>query len=205
MIAGLHVYVFLHGKDFSNRAAAAVRLPGMRPGWLLGRQVDLSDAQWRSFRGSLPSLAAAMGSFALLSSLVRRLTQKPAHRAAYIVAFSLVFLGGGGGQGGYGGTEGAGGLASAIVYYLLQAYIPILKSAPASSHPGVLHGWCLLHVLALSLAHFALSLLLAGRRHGLALIWAASCALLVLVRVTEGLPFSMIRWAFLAAIYPWSP
>lgn len=39
--------------------------------WLLSRPRDVSDIQWREFRGALGSLAAAMAGFVALSQLVR--------------------------------------------------------------------------------------------------------------------------------------
>ncbi|KAJ2780464.1 glycerol transporter [Coemansia javaensis] len=40
-------------------------------GWLLGRKVDLSDGQWRTFRSHLPAFSAAMLAFVALSWAAR--------------------------------------------------------------------------------------------------------------------------------------
>ena len=48
-------------------------LPGLRPGWIHSRSVDLSDSQWRDFRSHLLLLTSTMLSFVLLSGLVRQL------------------------------------------------------------------------------------------------------------------------------------
>ena len=74
---------FSDGIDVSQRPA---RLPGLRPGWLFGRQVDLSDAQWRGFRTHLPTLLSAALVTAPLVAVARRAlgpNAMPAFHAAY--------------------------------------------------------------------------------------------------------------------------
>jgi hypothetical protein len=62
--------LFAEGVALSSEAQQSADVPGLRRGWLLGWQMDLSDTQWRDFRGSLHILAAAMKGFVLLSLLV---------------------------------------------------------------------------------------------------------------------------------------
>jgi len=74
---------FSDGVDASQRPA---RLPGLQPGWLFGRQVDLSDAQWRAFRTSFPTLFGAALVTAPLVAVARRAlgpNAMPAFHAAY--------------------------------------------------------------------------------------------------------------------------
>lgn len=76
---------FLDGVDagVSQRPA---RLPGLQPGWLFGRQVDLSDAQWRGFRTPFPTLLGAALVTAPLVAVARRTlgpNAMPAFHAAY--------------------------------------------------------------------------------------------------------------------------
>ena len=74
---------FSDGVDASQRPA---RLPGLQPGWLFGRQVDLSDAQWRAFRTSFPTLFGVALVTAPLVAVARRALgpdAMPAFHAAY--------------------------------------------------------------------------------------------------------------------------
>lgn len=74
---------FSDGVDASQRPA---RLPGLQPGWLFGRQVDLSDAQWRAFRTSFPTLFGVALVTAPLVAVARRAlgpNAMPAFHAAY--------------------------------------------------------------------------------------------------------------------------
>lgn len=76
------------GGRFSSGAA---RLPGVRPnGWFMGRANDLSDHQWRTFRGNLPKLALVALATVPLTTAVRRWAPKRASapfHALYGVAF----------------------------------------------------------------------------------------------------------------------
>ena len=74
---------FSDGVDASQRPA---RLPGLQPGWLFGRQMDLSDAQWRGFRTSFPTLFGVALVTAPLVAVARRAlgpNAMPAFHAAY--------------------------------------------------------------------------------------------------------------------------
>lgn len=64
--------------------------PGLRPGWLFGRRIDLSDNQWREFRGALPALLMAFLAFATTSRLLRKFVCK-AHIKGVRIAFYLIF------------------------------------------------------------------------------------------------------------------
>lgn len=67
------VVVGVRLSDQLSEIRGARLLPGLRPGWIFGHTVDLSDHQWRDFRSNLFPLTAAMLSFVVLSKLVRLL------------------------------------------------------------------------------------------------------------------------------------
>ncbi|KAJ7594897.1 MBOAT, membrane-bound O-acyltransferase family-domain-containing protein [Mycena floridula] len=56
----------------------------LSPGWILGRKVDNSDAQYRSFRDNFPTLAAVSAIFLLLKYLWTRLSPD-------LISFNLIF------------------------------------------------------------------------------------------------------------------
>ncbi|XP_068658953.1 membrane-bound O-acyltransferase gup1 isoform X2 [Aristolochia californica] len=49
------------------------RLRGLRQGWISNRLNDMSDAQWRNFRGNLVVLTAVFGIFSLVANTARTL------------------------------------------------------------------------------------------------------------------------------------
>ena len=87
-----------HGLQLSEAHASIA--PGLRQGWLPGRLVDLSDAQWRGFRESIAPMAVAFGVFGGVSRLVfghraghgGTTSASPRGRVAYLVASSVGFL-----------------------------------------------------------------------------------------------------------------
>ncbi|CAI7885689.1 unnamed protein product [Closterium sp. NIES-53] len=68
--------VIRHAVRLSNRYASLVQhwpaaSSGLYPGWIAGRKVDLSDDQWRNFRGNLPILTVVMGVLSGLALVIR--------------------------------------------------------------------------------------------------------------------------------------
>ncbi|XP_039144512.1 membrane-bound O-acyltransferase gup1-like isoform X3 [Dioscorea cayenensis subsp. rotundata] len=69
------------------------KLFGLRPGWILGRLNDLSDPQWRNFRGNLPILMLVFGIFTLVANTIRRFYHLRARGMSLIWSFlSLCYL-----------------------------------------------------------------------------------------------------------------
>ncbi|KAK7343407.1 hypothetical protein VNO77_12121 [Canavalia gladiata] len=70
------------------------QLFGLRPGWLIPRHLnDVSDAQWRNFRGNLPVLTLVFGIFTLLASLMRASFNLKVRGMSIVwLLFSLAYL-----------------------------------------------------------------------------------------------------------------
>jgi hypothetical protein len=74
VIARAYVFLLRCGRELTVRLSppgGASRLPGVRAGLLAGTHVDLSDAQWRTFREALPLLCLVAAASAAIARLVR--------------------------------------------------------------------------------------------------------------------------------------
>uniref|UniRef100_A0A1D1XRT0 Putative membrane-bound O-acyltransferase C24H6.01c n=1 Tax=Anthurium amnicola TaxID=1678845 RepID=A0A1D1XRT0_9ARAE len=49
------------------------QLPRLQPGWMLNRLNDISDSQWRNFRGNLPILTLVLAIFMFVAKILRSL------------------------------------------------------------------------------------------------------------------------------------
>eukprot|EP00261_Vitis_vinifera_P032848 XP_019074091.1 PREDICTED: putative membrane-bound O-acyltransferase C24H6.01c isoform X4 [Vitis vinifera] len=66
---------------------------GLRPGWVADQLNDVSDAQWRNFRGNLPTLTVVFGIFAFVANLLRAYCQLKARGMAVVwLLISLIYL-----------------------------------------------------------------------------------------------------------------
>eukprot|EP00877_Chromochloris_zofingiensis_P001841 jgi/Chrzof1/11658/Cz06g04030.t1 len=84
--------LFRHGFDFCARLQQHhIAVPGVSSGWVPGHQQDLSDSQWRDFRGSMPLLGTVLAGFVVLSRAVQIVA--PQHRVVFYCSVALVFLG----------------------------------------------------------------------------------------------------------------
>ncbi|KAK4263818.1 hypothetical protein QN277_029185 [Acacia crassicarpa] len=70
------------------------RIYGLRPGWLTLHPLnDVSDAQWRNFRGNIPVLTVVFGIFTLLAKLMRLFFSLKARGMSTVwLLFSLIYL-----------------------------------------------------------------------------------------------------------------
>ncbi|KDP23321.1 hypothetical protein JCGZ_23154 [Jatropha curcas] len=87
-------YIFIIRRSLQLSHDHQVKLYGLRAGWLLPNSFnDISDAQWRNFRGNLPILGVVFGIFALLANLLRAFLCLKAKGMSFVWLFiSLAYL-----------------------------------------------------------------------------------------------------------------
>lgn len=68
-------------------------LYGLRPGWIFNRLNDLSDAQWRNFRGNLPVLTVVLGIFTIIANTIRGRNQLKGRGMSIVwILISMIYL-----------------------------------------------------------------------------------------------------------------
>ncbi|CAN1796342.1 Membrane-bound O-acyltransferase gup1 [Linum perenne] len=74
LLYAIAFYVFIIHRSLQLAQEHKSKLYGLRPGWLVPPRLnDLSDAQWRNFRGNLPILTAVFAIFAILANTLKAL------------------------------------------------------------------------------------------------------------------------------------
>lgn len=69
------------------------RLRGLSPGWIASRLNDVSDAQWRNFRGNLSILTVVFGILTLVANALRKSFVLKAQGMSFVwLLLSLVYL-----------------------------------------------------------------------------------------------------------------
>ncbi|XP_065852797.1 membrane-bound O-acyltransferase gup1 [Euphorbia lathyris] len=94
VIYALAFYTFIIHRSLQLSSDHEAKLYGLRSGWFLPpRPNDLSDSQWRNFRGNLPILTVVFGIFAVLANSLRAFFGLKAKGMSFVWLFiSLAYL-----------------------------------------------------------------------------------------------------------------
>ena len=81
-------------RDYADRMVGVSKgTSGLHPGWIFGLQVDLKDAQWHSFRDSIPTLLVVAIAHVALSRSVRYFASAAARPRAVMCVYALFSMG----------------------------------------------------------------------------------------------------------------
>ncbi|CAN4075672.1 unnamed protein product [Withania somnifera] len=92
IIYALSFYVFIIHRSLQISRDHYTKVYGLRPGWIFHRLNDVSDGQWRNFRGNLTILTLVFGIFTLVATLCRKYGLKAKGMSAIWLMVSLVYL-----------------------------------------------------------------------------------------------------------------
>ncbi|KAG2401206.1 uncharacterized protein HKW66_Vig0197580 [Vigna angularis] len=94
VIYAIVFYVIIINRSLQLSRDYYKQLSGLRPGWLLANHLnDVSDAQWRNFRGNIPVLTLVFGIFTLLAYLMKAFFDLRVRGMSIVwLLFSLAYL-----------------------------------------------------------------------------------------------------------------
>ncbi|XP_055834057.1 membrane-bound O-acyltransferase gup1 [Solanum dulcamara] len=92
IIYALSFYLFIIHRSLQISRDHYTKLNGLRSGWIFHRLNDVSDAQWRNFRGNLMILTLVFGIFTLIATSCRKYGLKAKGMSVVWLMISLVYL-----------------------------------------------------------------------------------------------------------------
>ncbi|XP_021740624.1 putative membrane-bound O-acyltransferase C24H6.01c isoform X2 [Chenopodium quinoa] len=93
IIYAICFYIFIINRSLKISHDHYQQLWGLRPGWLANRLNDVSDGQWRNFRGNIPILSAVFGAFTVLATSLQKTCQLRANGMSIVwLMVSLIYL-----------------------------------------------------------------------------------------------------------------
>lgn len=93
VIYAILFYVIIINRSLQLSRDYYKQLHGLRPGWLIAHYLnDVSDAQWRNFRGNIPVLTLVFAIFTLLANFMRAFNLRVKGMSIVWLLFSLAYL-----------------------------------------------------------------------------------------------------------------